>query len=213
MADMCAGSPVPPPLPPPRPSRMATQCHYHRHRPAAAFVWVTIVLLASSALVAAQSSSSAPAAPAVVDSIPYYAISLRSSASSSQDIHFGLQLPLAGSSLTTNADPTYWVARYAAQYGLERALANGLLPNANITLHVADTFHGTNPDATAARAADLLIAKGVVGVIGDGTSAQTIASAGIMSLYNIPICSPFASKDQLSNKKLYPSFYVRFQFT
>ncbi|KAI9164279.1 hypothetical protein H9P43_008108 [Blastocladiella emersonii ATCC 22665] len=119
----------------------------------------------------------------------------------------GVQLPFGGANFDAPVDVSYRVARYAVQYGIERALRKGMMPKTNVTLHVVDTYHYGNPSSRATMAADMLISKNVKAVVGDGTSPSTMNAAGLYGFYGIPLCSPFASNPSLSNKNMYPTFF------
>jgi ABC-type branched-subunit amino acid transport system substrate-binding protein len=98
----------------------------------------------------------------------------------------------------------------AINMALNDAQANGALTKANITFVIKDSYSRNDRGAgtgTSIFQTIAMIQEGVVGVIGDGRSDQTIQNALLTSKFSIPQCSFTAGASQLSNKNDYPFFY------
>ncbi|KAG0230352.1 hypothetical protein BGW42_001024 [Actinomortierella wolfii] len=90
--------------------------------------------------------------------------------------------------------------------------AQNTIPGAFVTLVLKDSFNGNDPDNSGAAQAifstvSLLQLDGVVGVIGDVSSALTVQSALLTSRLSIPQCSFSAGSTQLSSKEDYGHFF------
>ncbi|KAI9223780.1 7 transmembrane sweet-taste receptor of 3 GCPR-domain-containing protein [Blastocladiella britannica] len=104
-------------------------------------------------------------------------------------LRLGVLLPL---NLTLSASKKfeYWLSFYGMQFGMLRALRDGLLNGTTIRVVAPNTFDLSNPTGKSAAAAQFLLRAQVLGAIGDGTPEKSIIPADLFALAGIPMCSP-----------------------
>ncbi|KAG0265627.1 hypothetical protein DFQ27_000502 [Actinomortierella ambigua] len=126
------------------------------------------------------------------------------------EIKIGILLPY---SLPNNVTQTLTFSGTSAiRLAASEINANNLIPGAYVTLVLKDSFNGNDPDNSGAAQAifstvSLLQTEGVVGVIGDVSSALSVQSALLTSRLSIPQCSFSAGSTQLSSKEDYGHFF------
>ncbi|KAF9969956.1 hypothetical protein BGZ73_007480 [Actinomortierella ambigua] len=126
------------------------------------------------------------------------------------EIKIGVLLPY---SLPNNVTQTLtYSGTSAIRLAASEINANNIIPGAFVTLVLKDSFNGNDPENSGAAQAifstvSLLQLDGVVGVIGDVSSALSVQSALLTSRLSIPQCSFSAGSTQLSSKEDYEHFF------
>ncbi|KAJ3360653.1 hypothetical protein GGF32_008269 [Allomyces javanicus] len=121
----------------------------------------------------------------------------------------GLLIPTASGTCVSDAfDCEYVAAHDSHAYGVQRALAAGYLPGANVSIVWYST--GTTDDSGVGMsvfAALDAIKAGAVGILGGGTSDSSMKISLVTSAFRLPICSFIAGSAMLSDKTLFPWFF------
>ncbi|KAJ3371869.1 hypothetical protein GGF31_002529 [Allomyces arbusculus] len=122
----------------------------------------------------------------------------------------GLLIPTASGTCVSDAfDCEYVAAHDSHAYGVQRALAAGYLPGANVSIVWYST--GTTDDSgvgLSVFAALDAIKAGAVGILGGGSSDSSMKISLVTSAFRLPICSFIAGSAMLSDKTLFPWFFV-----